>query len=297
MLAPATTHPTAVVMNVDMLTRAGLKVPAATWTWKDLVDYAAKLTQREGADITVYGAHTPINNGFGSMNFFGGPLWSHGGDWADRNTGKVTFQEPAGIAALEMIVDLTYKRQGGPTVQPDIWKGLQGSPFFNGKAAMEFVGSGNTRNYAQNLKSFQWTTVVLPREKKQGAHLVGDGWFVVNASKKKEAGAELVRLLSQPEFLVPWNTSGFAMVPHKGAANLKEWQDHLRANPFLAAYTETQKFMRAYPAIPGWNEASQGADGIGQGILDAIQGKLAPRQALEEAARRATATLALHAGG
>ena len=33
------------------------------------------------------------------MNFFGGPLWSHGGDWADREKGVVTFQRPEGVAS------------------------------------------------------------------------------------------------------------------------------------------------------------------------------------------------------
>jgi hypothetical protein len=82
------------------------------------------------------------------------------------------------------------------------------------------------------------------------------------------------------------------MPTRKSAASLKEWQEHLRGNPPLGAFNETQKFTRGYPPIPGWNEASQGAEGIGQAIIDAVQGKTAPRPALEDAARKADSFLA-----
>jgi ABC-type glycerol-3-phosphate transport system substrate-binding protein len=69
-------------------------VPQPAWTWDDFTNYAVKLTQREGSDTKVWGAAMAVANGFGAMNFFGGPLWSHGGDWADRENGVVTFQKP-----------------------------------------------------------------------------------------------------------------------------------------------------------------------------------------------------------
>jgi ABC-type glycerol-3-phosphate transport system substrate-binding protein len=270
-------------------------VPQPAWTWDDFTNYAVKLTQREGSDTKVWGAAMALANGFGAMNFFGGPLWSHGGDWADREKGAVTFQKPEGIAALEMWVNVALRRQAAPNVQPEDWKGLTGTPFSNGKAAMAFIASPAVANYTRDATSFQWTTVQLPRQKQQGAHFYAHGFFALRSSKEKEAAAEFVRLASLPEHVAQWNIAAFGMPTRKSAANLKEWQEHLKNQPRLAAFNETLKYMRGYPAIPGWNEASVGPDGIGQALIDAITGKLGAKAALEEAARRADNLLAQQA--
>ncbi len=291
-LAPMFTAPMAVAVNLQAVDRAGLKPPMVTWTWDDFTQYAVKLTQRSGGEISIYGAAMPTSNGFGAMNFFGGPLWSYGGDWANRTTGKVTFQEPPGVAALEMWVNVALKQQAAPTAQPENWKGLKGSPFANGLAAMAFIASPEVRAYVRDATSFLWSSVLMPRQKAQGSHFYAHGFYVLRAAKEKAGAAEFVRLVSLPAHVALWNATAFGMPTRKSAAALKEWQDHLRSNPQLNAFNDTQKFTRSYPPIPGWNEASQGPDGIGQAIIDAVQGRTAPRSALEDAARRADNFLA-----
>jgi multiple sugar transport system substrate-binding protein len=50
------TAPMALAVNQDLLSRASLTVPTASWTWENFTEYATKLTQREGDDVKVYGA-------------------------------------------------------------------------------------------------------------------------------------------------------------------------------------------------------------------------------------------------
>jgi multiple sugar transport system substrate-binding protein len=291
-LAPMFTAPMAVAVNQDMLSRAGLALPSPAWTWETFTDYAVKLTRQTGGQVEVYGAAMPTTNGFGAMNFFGGPLWSHGGDWADRERGVVTFHRPEGVAALEMWVSIALKRQAAPTSQPANWQGLSGTPFSNGLAAMAFIASPAVSNYLRQVTSFPWATVQMPRQKQQGSHFYAHGFFALRAAREKEAAVEFVRLASLPEHVAHWNIASFGMPTRKSAAARKEWQDHLRTQPHLAAFNESLKYMRGYPPLPGWNEASVGPEGIGQALIDAVQGKAAPRTALEEAARRADALLA-----
>ncbi|MGH2352670.1 MAG: extracellular solute-binding protein [Chloroflexota bacterium] len=291
-LAPMFTAPMAVAVNQQMVNQASLKLPTATWTWDDFTSMAMRMTQRSSGETKVYGAQMPTGNGYQAMNFFGGPLWSHGGDWANRATGKLTFQEAPGIAALEMWVDVALKQQAAPTVRPEAWAGLEGSPFANGLVAMAFIASPAVRRYVRDAASFPWTTALMPRQKQQGSHFYAHGFFVLRDGKQKAGAGEFVRLVSLPQHVALWNEIAFGMPTRKSAAALKEWQDHLRANPQLGPFNDSSRFMRAYPTIAGWNEASQGAEGIGQAIWDAVQGKMAPRPALEEAARRAEAFFA-----
>jgi multiple sugar transport system substrate-binding protein len=291
-LAPMFTAPMGLAVNLDMLTRAGLQPPTPSFTWDQFTEYAVRLTKRSGADAEVFGAHMPWQSGFGSMNFFGGPLWSHGGDWADRAKGVVTFHRPEGIAALDMWVNVALKKQGANTVQPENWKGIQGSPFANGLVAMAFFASPALPNYVRDAAALKWTAVQMPRQKGQGAHFYAHGFFALSSSKEPAAAAEFVRLASLPEHIAAWNVASSGMPTRKAAAARKEWQDHLRSQPLLAPFNESIKYMRAYPVLPGWNEAATGPEGIGQALIDAVQGKTAPKSALEEAARRADAYLA-----
>jgi multiple sugar transport system substrate-binding protein len=279
-------------INKEMLGRAGLAEPTPAWTWEQFTDYAVKLTKREGEETKVWGAAMATANGFGTMNFFGGPLWSHGGDWADREKGVVTFHRPDGVAALEMWVNVALRRRAAPNANPVEWQGLKGTPFSNGLAAMAFIASPAVANYVRDATAFPWITVQMPRQKQQGSHFYAHGFFALRGSKEKAAAAEFVRLASLPEHVAQWNVASFGMPTRKAAAARKEWQDHLKSQPALAAFNEATKYMRGYPAIPGWNEASVGPEGIGQAILDAIQGKAGAKAALEEAARKADALLA-----
>jgi ABC-type glycerol-3-phosphate transport system substrate-binding protein len=291
-LAPMFTAPLATAVNLELLARAGLVVPAPNWTWEQFTDYAVKLTRRSGAEVEVYGAHLPWQNGFGAMNFFGGPLWSHGGDWADREKGTVTFHQPEGVAALEMWVSAALKKQGANTEQPAPWQGLRGSPFANGLAAMAFFASPAVPTHQRDITAFPWTTVPPPRQKQRGSHFYAHGFFALRASKEKAAAAEFVRLASLPEHVARWNIASFGMPTRKSATARKEWQDHLSEQTLLAPYNEALGYMRAYPPVPGWNEVATGPQGIGQALIDAVQGRVAPKTALEEAAHRAGVYLA-----
>jgi hypothetical protein len=63
----------------------------------------------------------------------------------------------------------------------------------------------------------------------------------------------------------------------------------------MVAFDASTSYMRAYPVLPGWDQASNGNEGIGQALLDAVQGKQSPKSALEEGARRAEGFLATQA--
>jgi ABC-type glycerol-3-phosphate transport system substrate-binding protein len=199
------------------------------------------------------------------------------------------------VAALDMWVNVALRQQAAPTTQPEAWRAITGGGFRNGLAAMQFLSSQDAGQLKVDIKDFQWTTAPMPRKVKQGAHFFSGGWFVTRAAREKDAAAEFLRLANLPEHVVQWDIGMSSMTPRKSAAARKEWEEHLRAEPRLAVYNDTTRYMRSYPALPGWTEASNGLEGIGQALIDAVQGKFPPRQALEEVARRADAIIAQQA--
>ena len=300
LFAPFLVAPMAITVNQEMLDRASLKLPAPNWTWDDFSEYATRLTQRSGSDVAVYGAALPYTPNTNIAEYFGSLLWSHGGDWADRKTGVITYQRPEGVAALETWVNLTLKQRAAPAVEPDNWKPFGARPatrgglaLANGLVAMSFAYAPGVLEYQKVVpQALRWTTVAMPRRKGPGSHFYGCSWFVVNGAKNREGAAEFVRVATLPDTIAQWNMAAYSMVTRKSAAARQEWQQHLKRQPLLGAYAVALAYTRTYPALAGWGEVMQGEGGLGPAVYDAAQGKVAPKPALEDSARVGEAILA-----
>ncbi len=300
LFAPFLVAPMAITLNLDMLEHASLKLPSSTWTWDDFTDYAVKLTRRSGDQVQVYGAALPYTPNTNITEYFGSMLWSHGGDWINRQTGAITFHRAEGIAALETWVNLTLRQRVAPATEPDAWKPFQPRPatrggvaMANGLAAMSYAYSPGVLEYQKVMPpTIRWTTTQMPRRKGPGAHHYACAWFVLAGAKNRDGAAEFIRIATQPEMLVQWNIACFGMVTRKSATTLPEWQAHLKQQPLLVPYAETLNYTRTYPAVAGWADVMQGEGGVGPAVFNAAQGKVAPQAALEESARVAEGILA-----
>lgn len=91
------------VVNVDQLTEAGLKVPARFASRDELLAYAEKLTTRSGDKLTRAGL------GFQEANdgvFFLSYIVDQGGTFWDNDAQRFTLQTPEAKAAMQFFVDL-----------------------------------------------------------------------------------------------------------------------------------------------------------------------------------------------
>ena len=133
----------------------------------------------------------------------------------------------------------------------------------------------------------KWTTAQPPRQegKGRGTHFPAYVWYAFKDGKKKDAAAEFLRVASLPETLVQWSTTIFSMVTRKSAAALPAWQTFLKNTPRLAPYSEALAYAKTYPPVAGWNDVVNGKGGVSDQLLAARTGKIAPVQALAEAAR------------
>jgi multiple sugar transport system substrate-binding protein len=125
-----------IAYNKDLFDQAGVPYPEDSYTWRDLVDTAKKLTKL-GPD--TYGLIAWDN--LGTLNLWYPTLKAHGGETFNEEDTQCLLNTPEAIATLDLIRDAyTSKAVPNPaTVQtPDAGRGI----FFAGKAAMMYFLNG-----------------------------------------------------------------------------------------------------------------------------------------------------------
>ncbi|MBI3971644.1 MAG: extracellular solute-binding protein [Chloroflexi bacterium] len=299
--APYITNTTPIAINLELMERANLKLPASNWTYDNLADYATRMTSRT-ATGQYWGYAAPHTNDFTASNDFNGILNSFGGSYVDAANQKSNFARPEGQAALEWLVTLVRNKQASPLPWPDDWlapggqlagrgRGFVNGP--NGGVAMIPLETGGLKPVEQ-AASFRWQVVVPPRKAKMANHASAGSWFIVKGAPHRAAAVEFIRFAMLPEELARWALEQERIPPHEAAAAHPDWQAFEKRKPAMAVFREAAKGAVTYPAIGGWGDARAA---VAAAIGDALQGKATPRAALDEAARIADAALAKARGG
>jgi multiple sugar transport system substrate-binding protein len=150
---PATYVGTLAYYNKALFQAAGLKEPAESWTWDDLVQLGTRLTTR-GSDpgAAQYGV------------LLGGRIreamiWGAGGEFVARDGSKCLLDTPAAVKGIAFQVDLMHKHKVVPT--GEALTALPAPPFANGRIGIAFDGSWNLDTYVKQL-TFEWDIAPVP---------------------------------------------------------------------------------------------------------------------------------------
>lgn len=156
----------AIYYNKTMIKAAGAKDPwddlHGNWTWDDLIEIGKACTKKDASGkITQYGFEVAYDNVEEMENF----IWSLGGNYADWNSGKYTFTDPAVIQAFELLYKWASTDKFMITNQAI--SDLQGAsginPFRAGIVAMYQRASYDaTLNEKQIGNKFEWDAAPIP---------------------------------------------------------------------------------------------------------------------------------------
>lgn len=205
--------------STDLLKKAGVAEPAATWTMDDFHSYSKKIAAVGNSVnafdwvVRLWGSWTSFlyaNNG----NLLEEGKYD-GGDWLWKSAysknpkavagraggwkwGQPTANSAEAVEALQYLIDL---QRSGYSPSPDVGGGstLQGL-FASGRIGMTIGGgfwAGGLHN--AGMKDGSFDVQVFPKWKTNKSLFGAGGYGIFNSSKKKDLAWEVAKLMVQPE--------------------------------------------------------------------------------------------------
>jgi multiple sugar transport system substrate-binding protein len=188
---------TALYWNKALFQDAGLKEPTDAWTYDDLLAAAAKLTKRDGNEVTQFGISPWTFSGeygIAHVRSFDADLFT-----PDGKTWKFTDQKA--IQSLDW-----YATQAVRQRTLGLPQGMnQQQALSRGKLGMIFRGwlgaPANLANLAKDDPSFRWGMTLTPKGPggRRGGVANGDTLSITRGAKDRAAAWELLKWLTDKE--------------------------------------------------------------------------------------------------
>ena len=256
-------------------------------TWKEVTDQAEFFANPPNFYGTQFaGKEEAINGRFYEM------VVAEGGEYLDKD-GKPVFNSEAGIRALDWFVNL-YKAKAVPAGTTNyLWDDL-GQGFASGTVAINLDWPG-WAGFFNDPKSSKVAGNVGVKVAPKGSAGVRTGWSgfhgfsVTENCANKEAAASLVWWLTNEDSQKLEAAAG--PLPTRTAVwdwDLKQAENDPYKKEVLAAFQEEAKHAFAVPQTPEWIEIS---NAVYPELQAAILGDKTSKQALDEAAAKATQIL------
>jgi sn-glycerol 3-phosphate transport system substrate-binding protein len=276
--------------NKDAFAEVGLDPEKPPASWTQLVEYAQKLTKRDGAgNITRYGVGTALNSGSAQWGFTGFALQNSadGRNLMSEDGKKVYFDTPENVEALQFWLDLQNKYN---VMQKGIvqWTDLPGQ-FLNGQVAMIYHTTGNLTNINNNAK-FKFGVAFLPGSKRMGAP-TGGGNFYISAGipkERQEAAWKFIKFATSPERAAQWNVDTGYVATRKSALETQTMKDYYAKVP--QARVAFEQIPLAKPELTTYDAARIWRI-LNDHIQSAVTGEATAAQAMKAAQAEAAEVL------
>jgi multiple sugar transport system substrate-binding protein len=271
--------------NRDLFRKAGLDPDKPPRDWQELIEYGKKLTIRKGDTVEQWAFFVPVftgqlaNYGVWQWNVF---LWGEGGAYADPSGERVAFNSEAGVRALQLWKDIQHKHKIGTMNTPE-----QG--FESQKVAMVLAGCWDLPHLRD--MAFDWAIGPMPAGSKRRVFPV-DGEYIVifRQGKHPKEAWEFARWFVSPEVQEQWSTDANYLPVRQSVFRSPTYQAHLETDPPLKAFADQMPYAHAEP-VP-FRHGTEIDLLLADAIEKAVRGVLPPKEALDEAARKANEVLA-----
>ncbi|WP_137180370.1 ABC transporter substrate-binding protein [Roseomonas sp. AR75] len=187
--------------NKELFREAGLNPDMPPENWAQQVEFAQKLTKRQGDTTTQWGMQIP-SSGFPYWLFQALTTQNDVRLMNEEGT-RTFFADPKVAEALQYWVDLANRYRVHP---PGIveW-GTTPRDFFERKVAMMWTTTGNLTNVRRNAQ-FPFGVGMLPAGKRRGSPTGGGNLYVFKSANpaQREAAISFARFLTTPERAAHW---------------------------------------------------------------------------------------------
>jgi sn-glycerol 3-phosphate transport system substrate-binding protein len=268
--------------NKDAFKEAGLDPNKPPGTWKEMADYAAKLTKRDAAgNVTQWGVQIP-SSGFPYWLFQGLAL-ENGVNLMNAAGTEVYYDKPEVIGALQYWLDLINKFKVHP---PGIveW-GTTPKDFFERKVAMMWTTTGNLTNVRSNAK-FDFGVAMLPAGKQRGSPTGGGNFYIFKKSTpaQREAAFKFIKWVTTPERAAQWGIDTGYVAVRADAWDTPVMKQYVAGFPPAAVARDQLPFAKAELST---HDNQRVTKALNDGLQAALTGTKTPEAAMKDAQREA----------
>lgn len=195
--------------NKDLFDKNKVEYPQASWTWKDELAAAQKLTDAKNG---VWGTYAPIQ-----FYEFYKTIAQNGGSIFSKDNKTATINSKENIEALNWMLDKANKYKVSPPLNDDTFSQPDAdlNAFKAGKLAMLRAGIWNFGGFTKDAK-FNWDIALEPGNTQKAHHYFADGLVVSKKSENAEAAWKFIKFMTSDPAVVNqrieagWNVPAIA---------------------------------------------------------------------------------------
>ena len=268
--------------NKEAFKEAGLDPNRPPANWKEMAEYAQKLTKRDASGrVTQWGVQIP-SSGFPYWLFQG--LAIEAGANLMNATGTETYYDkPEVIEALQYWVDLVKKYKVHP--EGIVEWGTTPKDFFEKKVAMVWTTTGNLTNVRTNAK-FDFGVAMLPAGKQRGSPTGGGNFYLFKKSTpaQRDAAYKFVKWITTPQRAAQWGIDTGYVAVRADAWETPVMKQYVAGFPPAAVARDQLPFAKAELSTHDNQRVTQA---LNDGLQAALTGTKTPEQAMKDAQREA----------
>jgi sn-glycerol 3-phosphate transport system substrate-binding protein len=272
--------------NKELFKEAGLDPNRPPATWKEMLEYARKLTRHDASgNVTQWGLQIP-SSGFPYW-LFQGLTTPNGVELMNAAGTETYFDKPEVVDALAFWVDLGRKYKVMPAGVVE-W-GTTPKDFFERKIAMMWTTTGNLTNVRNNAK-FEFGVAMLPASKRRGSPTGGGNFYVFKKSTKEQqqAAVKFARWMTTPERAAQWGIDTGYVAVRPDAWQTAKMSEYVKGFPVAAVARDQLQFSVAELST---HDNQRVTKALNDGLQAALTGAKTPEQAMKDAQAEASRIL------
>jgi multiple sugar transport system substrate-binding protein len=283
---PAVVDNMVVLYNKKLLAKAGVEAPKPDWTWDDFRAIAKKTTE---AASGTFGTTWAISGGEEAVWGLWPLIWQAGGDVLSPDRKKAVFNSAAGQQALGLLRGMAIDDK---SLYLDSSPAEKGQKLFESGRLGMFLSGPWVLPDLQSAK-VDYGVARLPGTNGNHETVSGpDNWVVFKHDERRvKAAATFLAWLTAADQQIEWMKDTGSLPIRESIAKLPGYQDYLKKYPgieVISANLANAKRVRPpttrYPRVSAF---------VAEAIAQALLGKADAKTALDEAAAKADAALAV----
>ena len=263
----------ALYYNKDLLAKAGIAAPPATWD-----EVAADGAKLKPLGIPAFGIQ---GKQIETDVYWYYALWSYGGGVVKN--GKAAFDSPEGTASLAMyksLIDKGYTEDGVTNYAREDLQNL----FKQGRVAMMITAPFLINQIAAEAPKLNYGVAPVPKQTTNATYAVTDSVVMFKNSKVKPAAFKFLQFLFTRAPRLAFNKNEGFLPTTKAVAK----DAYFTKNERLQTFVKLLPDAHFAPTITGWEDT---AKAVSDAVQSVYLGHAEPAAALKQAATTADASL------